>query len=168
MKKLQLLSTVAGAVLLTAGVCAAQTSGNEETHKAPHATSDQSKSGTMGHEKSEKSQAAQEKSQAAESAKEKEESRTGAQEKRGVSSQRESKESAASKDKSKAARDDKNEAGTEKQSGARTANITIRRPGKRTRVAARPVRTRTSQATRLKNVRVGRRAPTRPRPNPTR
>jgi negative regulator of sigma E activity len=117
-KKLQLLSTVAAAVLLTAGVCAAQTSGKEETSKVPQATSDQSKSGTMGHEKSEKSQAAQEKSQAAESANEKEESRTGAQEKRGESSQGERKESATSKDKSKAARDDKNETGTEKQSGA--------------------------------------------------
>jgi Protein of unknown function (DUF1236) len=128
MKKLQLLSTVAAAVLLTVGVCAAQTSGKEEGHKSPQAASDQSQSSSISRDKSDKSQAAQEKSRAGNSANEerggKEERGTGVQEKRGAnesSGRKEGNESATtsqSKDKGQATRDEKNEGGTEKQTGA--------------------------------------------------
>ncbi len=127
MKKLQLLSTVAAAVLLTAGVSAAQTSGKEETHKSPQATSEQSKSGSIAREKSDKSQAAQEKSQTGKSANEergaKEERGTGVQGKRGAnesSGHKEGNESATTSQgegKGRLGRDERNEGETEKQTG---------------------------------------------------
>jgi hypothetical protein len=130
MKKLQLLSTVAAAVLLTVGISSAQTSGKEDTHTAPQAASDQTKSSGTARETSDKSQAAQERNQAGKSAAEergaKEERGTGGQERRGSNESGGRKESndratsGQSKDKGQAVQDETNEGRTKKneQTGA--------------------------------------------------